>query len=57
MERKMKVAVRYYTRGGNTKKLADAISKALGVPAQTTSVPLPILLRKSFHRVLIQTTD
>ena len=40
MERKMKVAVRYYTRGGNTKKLADAISKALGVSAQTTSVPL-----------------
>ena len=37
----MKVAIRYYTRGGNTKKLADAISKAVGVDAETTSVPLP----------------
>ena len=36
----MKIAVRYYTRGGNTKKLADAISKAVGVDAETTSVPL-----------------
>ena len=36
----MKIAIRYYTRGGNTKKLADAISKAVGVDAETTSVPL-----------------
>lgn len=36
----MKIAVRYYTRGGNTKKLADAIAKAVGVDAETTSVPL-----------------
>ena len=36
----MKIAVRYFTRGGNTKKLADAISKAVGVEAETTSVPL-----------------
>ena len=36
----MKIAVRYFTRGGNTKKLADAISKAVGVDAETTSVPL-----------------
>ncbi len=36
----MKVAIRYYTRGGNTKKLADAISKAIGVDAETTSAPL-----------------
>ena len=36
----MKIAVRYYTRGGNTKKLADAIAKAVGVEAQTTSVAL-----------------
>ena len=36
----MKVAIRYYTRGGNTKKLADAISKAVGVDAKTTSTPL-----------------
>lgn len=36
----MKVAIRYYTRGGNTKKLADAISEAVGVDAETTAVPL-----------------
>lgn len=36
----MRVAIRYCTRGGNTKKLADAISKAVGVDAETTSVPL-----------------
>ena len=36
----MKVAIRYYTRSGNTKRLADAISKAVGVDAETTSVPL-----------------
>lgn len=36
----MKVAIRYYTRGGNTKKLADAISRAIGVEAKTTAEPL-----------------
>lgn len=36
----MKVAIRYYTRGGNTKKLADAISEAIGVEAKTTAEPL-----------------
>ena len=36
----MKIAVRYFSRGGNTKKLADTISKAVGVEAETTSVPL-----------------
>ena len=36
----MKIAVRYFSRGGNTKKLADAISKAVGVEAETASVPL-----------------
>ena len=36
----MKVAIRYYTRGGNTKKLADAISEAIGVDAKTTAEPL-----------------
>ena len=36
----MKIAVRYFSRGGNTKKLADAIAKAVGVDAETTSVPL-----------------
>ena len=36
----MKIAVRYFTRGGTTKKLADAIAKAVGVKAETTAVPL-----------------
>ena len=36
----MKVAIRYYTRGGNTKKLADAIAEAIGVEAKTTAEPL-----------------
>ena len=31
----MKVEVRYYTRSGNTKKLAEAIAKAVGVEART----------------------
>ncbi len=36
----MKIAIRYYSRGGNTKKLADAISDAVGVEAKTVSEPL-----------------
>lgn len=36
----MKIAVRYYTRSGNTKKLADAIARAVGANAETTSAPL-----------------
>ena len=36
----MKIAVRYFSRGGNTKKLADAIANAVGVDAEATSVPL-----------------
>lgn len=36
----MKIAIRYYSRGGNTKKLAEAISKAIGVEAKTTAEPL-----------------
>ena len=36
----MKVEIRYYTKGGNTKKLADAIAKELGVEAKTTDEPL-----------------
>lgn len=36
----MKIAIRYYTRGGNTKKLADAISQAIGAEAKTTAEPL-----------------
>ena len=36
----MRVAIRYYTRSGNTKKLADAIAEELGVEAKTTAEPL-----------------
>lgn len=36
----MKAAIRYYTKGGNTEKLALAISKATGLPAETIDVPL-----------------
>lgn len=31
----MNIAVRYYTRSGNTRKLADAIAARLGVEAET----------------------
>ena len=33
----MKIAIRYYTRSGNTKKLADAIGNELKIEAQDTS--------------------
>lgn len=36
----MKVAVRYCSRTGNTKKLAEAIASAVGVEAKDVSVPL-----------------
>jgi len=36
----MKVSVRYYTRSGNTEKLANAIAVALGVEAATIDSPL-----------------
>ncbi|MBQ2160747.1 MAG: flavodoxin [Firmicutes bacterium] len=36
----MKAAVRYYTKGGNTKKLAEAIADAIGVEAKSVDVPL-----------------
>lgn len=36
----MKVAVRYFTRGGNTKKVADAMAKAAGTTAEPLAVPL-----------------
>lgn len=36
----MKIAVRYCSRGGNTKKLADAIAAALGVEAESVEHPL-----------------
>ncbi len=36
----MKTAIRYYTRSGNTKKLAEAVSGAVGVPALAVDQPL-----------------
>ena len=36
----MKVAVRYYTKTGNTKRLAEAIAEALGVEALPISTPV-----------------
>ncbi|MBE6509975.1 MAG: flavodoxin [Methanobrevibacter sp.] len=36
----MKVAIRYYTKTGNTKKLAEALSSAIGVEALTVDSPL-----------------
>ena len=36
----MKIAVRYYTRTGNTEKLAKTVAAAVGVTAEDVSVPL-----------------
>lgn len=36
----MNIAVRYYTRSGNTKKLADAVAKAVSVEAKDISASL-----------------
>lgn len=36
----MKVAIRYFTRIGHTKKLVDAVSEALGVEALDISHPI-----------------
>lgn len=37
----MSVAVRYYTRSGNTEKLAKAIAEKVGVTAETVDKALP----------------
>ena len=36
----MKIAVRYYTKTGNTKKLAEAIGNAVGAEALPISIPV-----------------
>ena len=36
----MKIAVRYYTKTGNTKRLAEAIAKAVGAEALPISTPV-----------------
>lgn len=35
----MNIAVRYYSRSGNTKALADAMARAAGVPAISVDAP------------------
>lgn len=36
----MNIAIRYYTKGGNTKKLADAIAEELNIEAKSIDMPL-----------------
>lgn len=36
----MKIAIRYYTKTGNTKKLAEAIAQTVGCEAKTVDEPL-----------------
>ena len=36
----MNIAIRYYTKGGNTKKLADAIAAELNIEAKSIGTPL-----------------
>ena len=36
----MKIAVRYYTKTGNTKRLAEAVAKAVGTEALPISTPI-----------------
>ena len=36
----IKIAVRYYTKTGNTKRIAEAVAKAAGVEALPISVPV-----------------
>ena len=50
----MRFAVRYYTKSGNTKKLADAVADALGVEALPISTPVDdavdiLLLGNSYY--------
>ena len=39
-DRLMKIAVRYYTKTGNTKRLAEAVAQAVGTEALPISVPV-----------------
>ena len=36
----MRIDVRYFSKGGATKRLADAIAEAVGAEAKTVDVPL-----------------
>lgn len=42
----MNIAVRYYSRGGNTKALAEAMAQALGVEALSVDDPKAALTEK-----------
>ena len=44
----MTYAVRYYTKTGNTKRLAQAIADTLGVEALPISVPVTEAVQKEF---------
>ncbi len=43
----MKTAVRYYSRSGNTKAVADAIAEAAGVQAVSVDAPDAVLTEKA----------
>ena len=54
----MKAAVRYYTKTGNTKRLAEAVAEALGVEALPVSEPVTepvdiLLLGNSYYAFTI----
>ena len=40
MASKLNIEVRYYSKTGNTKKLADGIAKTLGVKAKSLEEPI-----------------
>ena len=54
----MKIAVRYYTKTGNTKRLAEAVAKAVGTEALPISAPITepvdiLFLGNSFYAFTI----
>ena len=54
----MKIAVRYYTKTGNTKRLAEAVAEALGVEALPITEPVAepvdlLLLGNSYYAFTI----
>jgi len=48
----MKVAVRYQSRGGNTKEIVEAIAKVAGVIAESIDVPLDEPVFKLFDYIM-----
>ena len=54
----MNIAVRYYTKTGNTKRLAEAVAKAVGVEALPISAPVTepvdiLFLGNSYYAISI----